>query len=155
MLNGKRGGGVVKGGWGWFWGGGRATCRCAEGAQAAVFSAACLLSASCTPLCGAVGEQQCNSGGWRSRWWRSATPKTSSEIPPAGPESGSPDALTAAHYRCAAVNIPQSCTRLLVTASGFAQWLMCLMPISAVGGIHREQKRWAHLCFHFSAGLEA
>ena len=83
----------------------------AEGAQAAVFSAPCLLFASCTPLCGAVGEQQCNSGGWRSRWWRSATPKTSSEIPPAGPESGSPDALTAAHYRRAAVNIPQSSPR--------------------------------------------
>ena len=107
----RREGGVVREGRGWFWGGGRATCRCAEGAQAAVFSAPCLLSASCTPLCGAVGEQQCNSGGWRSRWWRSATPKTSSEIPPAGPESGSPDALTAAHYRRAAVNIPQSSPR--------------------------------------------
>ena len=55
--------------------------------------------------------EQCDSGGWRSRWWRSATPKTSSEIPPAGPESGSPDALTAAHYRRAAVNIPQSSPR--------------------------------------------
>ena len=87
-------------------------------------------SASCTPLCG-VGEQ-CNS--WR--WW-SATPKTSSEIPPVGHESGpfmcrcfnGPTPLSvvrpsqyptipALHFS------PHNCIRICPMPS------LCLMPIS-------------------------
>ena len=125
MLNGKRGGGVVKGGLGVVLGWWPSGCWCAEGA-AAVFSApgSALASASCTHLSGAVqlwwlAMVQCNT----KNQFRNTTSG------PLGYPPSCADALTAALYRRAAANIPQCPTFLHQSPHNcISLWPMAHMP---------------------------